>query len=183
VGFLLVVVVILNGINTENVPTGGPERDAKLQPFAVPLAESDLDGDANVAVKDGQGEFGERAACTVRGPKVLNVCELYEQGPVVLAIFPAEGDQCRTVLDQFERVKRDFPDVRFAAVGSRGDRDELKGPWTFPVGWDRDGAVASLYGLVGCPQITFARKGGKVLDTTRREMADGALAGIVRRLG
>lgn len=183
VAFLLIVVAILNGISTEGVQSGGPERGATMQPFATPLAASDLEGDANVATKDDQGEFGARAACKVRGPKILNICELYEKGPVVLAIFPAEGDQCRTVLDQFQRLAPRFPRATFAAVGSRGDRDDLKGPWRFPVGWDRDGAIASLYGLVGCPQITFARRGGKVFETTRREMSDNQIAGLVRRLG
>lgn len=185
VGFLLLVVVTLNGVNTsqeEEIPSGGPEAGAKLHPFATPLAASDLKGDANVATKDGQGEFGDRAACTVRGPKILNICELYERGPVVLAIIPAKGKQCRTVLDQFQRLAPRFPKASFAAVGARGDRKDLAGPWTFPVGWDRDGAIASLYGLVGCPQITFARRGGKVLRTTRVEMSDSEIAGLVRRL-
>ena len=183
VAFLLIVVAILNGISTEGPQTGGPDRGAKMQPFATPLAASDLKGDANVATEDDQGEFGARAACKVRGPKILNICELYERGPVVLAIFPAEGDQCRDILDQFQRLAPRFPDASFAAVGSRGDRDDLEGPWRFPVGWDPDGAIASLYGLVGCPQITFARRGGKVVQTTRREMTDNQIAGLVRRLG
>ena len=183
VAFGLIVVAILNGIESEGIQSGGPERGDAMQPFATPLAASDLEGDANVATKDGQGEFGKRAACTVRGPKVLNICELYERGPVVLTIFPAQGDQCRGVLDQFERVALRFPDVSFAAVGSRGDRDDLRGRWSFPVGWDRDGAVASLYGLVGCPQITFARRGGRVVETTRTELTDAQLAVKVRALG
>jgi hypothetical protein len=183
VAFLLIVVAILNGISTEGPQTGGPDRGSNMQPFATPLAASDLEGDANVATEDDQGEFGKRAACKVRGPEILNICELYERGPVILAIFPAEGDQCRSVLDQFQRLAPRFPKATFAAVGSRGDRDDLKGPWTFPVGWDPDGAIASLYGLVGCPQITFARRGGKVLETSRREMSDNQIAGVVRRLG
>ena len=183
--FLLIVVVILNGISTpedEEIPSGGPNRGAQMHPFATPLAASDLKGDANVATKDGQGEFGRRAACSVRGADILNICELYERGPVVLTIIPAQGEQCRSVLDQFQRVAPEFPQVSFAAVGSRGDRDDLRGRWSFPVGWDRDGAVASLYGLVGCPQITFARRGGRVVETTRVELTDEALAAKVRAL-
>lgn len=183
VAFALIVVAILNGLETEGIQSGGPERGAKLQPFATPLADSQLEGDANVATKDDQGDFGRRAACTVRGREILNVCELYERGPVVLTIFPAQGEQCRDVLDQFQRVAPQFPDVTFAAVGSRGDRDDLRGRWSFPVGWDRDGAVASLYGLVGCPQITFARRGGRVVETTRTELTDAQLAAKARALG
>ena len=185
VAFLLIVVAILNGINTsqdEEIPSGGPNRGAQMHPFATPLAASDLEGDANVAVKDGQGEFGDRAACKVRGPKILNICQLYEKKPVVLAIFPVQGEQCREILPQLDRVAQRFPYVAFAAVGSRGDRDDLETGWVFPVGWDRDGAIASLYGLVGCPQITFAHRGGKVLTTTRTEMTDADIAAQVERL-
>ena len=181
VAFLLIVVAILNGIDSEGIQSGGPERGDKVQPFATPLAESALKGDANVATKDDQGEFGERAACKVRGREILNICELYEKGPVVLAIFPTEGKQCRDVLDQFQRLAPRFPDATFAAVGSRGDRDDLRGSWRFPVGHDADGAIASLYGLVGCPQITFVKRGGAVYDTVRQELTDAALAGMVRR--
>lgn len=185
VAFLLLVVVTLNGVSTsqeEEVSSGGPKAGAKLYPFATPLATSDLKGDANIATKDGQGEFGARAACTVRGPKILNVCELYERGPLVLAIFSAEGGPCREVLDQFQRLAPQFPKVSFAGVGSLGDRKDLKGSWRFPVGWDRDGAVASRYGLVDCPQITFALKGGKVLKTTRGDLADEEIVRLVRKL-
>jgi hypothetical protein len=182
VAFLLIVLVTLNSITSPGVRSGGPKAQDEMLPFAVPLAASDLEGDANVAVKDDQGDRGKTAACKVRSAKVLNVCQLWERGPVVLALFPTDGGKCKSVLEQFERIRSDLPSVGFAAVGSRGDRDELRGSYGFPVGWDRDGAVAGLYGLVGCPQITFAHKGGKVLETTVREMTDNEIAGLARRL-
>ena len=183
VAVLLIGVVTLNSVRTEGVESGGPQTGNRLQPFAVPLAESKLDGDANVAEKAGQGELGKNPACRVRGRDILNVCQLAERGPVVLALFPSDAGRCRGVLRQFERAKRRHPDVQFAAVGSRGDRSELAGDWTFPVGFDRDGAVASVYGLVGCPQITFARKGGVVIDTVRTEVSDAKLDARIQRLG
>lgn len=172
---LLIAVVGLNAIRTERVSSGGPEAGAKLPPFAVPLAEAELVGDANVALKAGEG--AKRAACDVRGPDILNVCELAEQGPVVLALFPTEAGRCRSVARQLARMRERFPDVRFAAVGSRGNRRDLERlAAPFPVGWDRDGAVASIYGLVGCPQVTLARRGGEVVATTRTELTDDELA-------
>ena len=177
VGFLLLVLVTLNSVETGGVRGGGPETGDELVPFAVPLADApprpDRKEDANV---------DEDRACRVRGPGILNVCELYERGPVVLALFPTDGTECRAVLRQFERVAPRYPRVSFAAVGSSGDRDTLRGRWAFPVGWDRDRAVASVYGLVGCPQITFADRGGKVVETTRRALSDGELAEQVRVL-
>lgn len=182
VGFLLIVLVTVNSLRTEGVTPGGPESGSRLVPFAVPLAASKLDGDANVAARDDQGDLGKIAACKVRGRDILNICELAERGPVVFALFPSEAGRCRGVLDQFARIAPAVDGVQFAAVGSRGDRDELRGRWPFPVGYDRDGAVASVYGLVGCPQVSFARKGGKVVRTTRRTLPDEEIARLARSL-
>lgn len=176
VAFLLVVVAILNSIGSEGVSPGGPDAGDRLVPFAVPLADAPprRDDDANI---------DPQRACAVRGQGVLNICALAERGPVVFALFPTEGGRCREVLDQFARVAPRFDGVQFVAVGSRGDRDILRGrDDPFPVGFDRDGAVSSVYGLAGCPQITFARRGGDVLRTTRRPLSDSELAGIVREL-
>jgi hypothetical protein len=178
---VLLVIVVVWGFTNEGIESGGPS-EGKLMPFAVPLADSSLDGDANVATEEGQDQLGPRPACEVRGPEILNICEEWELGPVVLALFPTDADRCRAVLRQLQRIRPQFPGVRFVAVGSRGDRDNLRGNWGFPVGWDRDGAVAARYGLVGCPQVTFAKKGGVVVDTLRREVADGSLAGKVREI-
>lgn len=175
VAFLLVVLVTINSIGTEGVESGGPGGGGQLVPFAVPLASAAPRDDDDANVDPGR-------ACEVRGPGILNICEQQERGPVVLALFPTEAARCRSVMEQFERVAPKLPRVRFVAVGSEGDRDELGGPWSFPVGWDRDRAVASIYGLVGCPQVTFARRGGKVVETTRRALSDDELLGIARRL-
>ncbi len=180
---LLLAVVTLNSITSDGVRTGGPKAGKRLAPFAVPLAASSMKGDANVASKADQGPLGDTPACRVRGPEILNVCQLAETGPVVLALFPTDAARCRGVLRQFERLHARHPRVRFAAVGSRGDRGELRGDWSFPVGYDRDGAVASVYGLVGCPQITFARQGGAVVETVNAELTDAKLEARLRRLG
>jgi len=132
-----------------------------MHPFAVPLALSDLDGDANVALKRGQGGAGARPACEVRGPRVLNVCQLWERGPVALAFFAIRSGRCVDQLDTLERLRRAYPDIEFAAVAIKGDRDDLRRMirghgWRFPVGYDRDGALANLYGVAVCPHITYA---------------------------
>jgi len=176
VAFLLIAVAVLNSIGSQGVSPGGPDQGDRLAPFAVPLANARPRADDDANVEQGR-------ACRVRGRGILNICQLAERGPVVLALVPTEGGRCRAVLDQFARVAPRVDGVTFAAVGSRGDRKILRGrSYPFPVGWDRDGAVASVYGLVGCPQITFARRGGAVVRTTRRELTDSELERFARDL-
>jgi hypothetical protein len=175
VAFLLLVWVTLNSITSEGVQPGGPEREGRLVWFAVPEHDAPPreDEDANV---------DQDSVCRVRGQGILNLCEISREKPVALALFPSDAERCRRVMRQFQRLAPQFPDVEFVAVGSRGDREDLDGRWEFPVGWDKDGAVASIYGLVGCPQVSYAHRGGRVLRTTRRELSDRAMADLVRRL-
>ena len=105
-------------------------------------------------------------ACTERGPQILNICELYEQGPVVLALF-VDGGSCPDVLGDMQALRASFPGVRFAAVAIKGDTAGVRKlirsrGLTFPVGLDRDGALAALYKVATCPQVTFVEPGGVV---------------------
>lgn len=180
---LVGVTIMLNAVGGSDATPGGPGPGAQMPAFATPTAEGTLEGDANLATEKTAGtEAGPRPACEVRRPDVVNICELYERGPVVLAIFPADAKRCRAVLRQFDRVRGAFAGrVGFVAVGSRGERKDLRGHG-FPVGWDHDGAIATVYGLAGCPQITFARQGGRVRETTHRELTDAELRARVKAL-
>ncbi|MBI5104773.1 MAG: TlpA family protein disulfide reductase [Solirubrobacterales bacterium] len=187
VGVLLVAVVLLNGIGSSGTGSKGIPAGKRMPPFAAPLATASLEGDVNVQTGKDDESAGARPACRVRGRDVLNVCALWERGPVVLAFLATRGDRCVRELDVVERVRRRFPGVQFAAVAVRGDRERLRRliaarGWGFPVGYDRDGALANLYGVAVCPQITFARRGGKVVETTFGELSESELAAEVRRV-
>jgi peroxiredoxin len=162
--------------------------DRPLPPFAAPLALSDLEGDANVARRADQGSAGKRPACEVRGPDILNSCQLAERGPVVLTFYAGRaGKACRRQLDVVERVRGDFAGVQFAAVAIRGDREDLRKlirerRWRFPVGYDRDGQVSNLYRVAGCPTTTLAYPGGIVMHTYLGLLDDRRLRAAVRRL-
>jgi hypothetical protein len=166
---LLLLILVLLAINiVVSKPSGlrGIEPGHRLPPFAVPLAVGDVKGDANVATRADQGAAGRVPACTVRGPHILNVCQLYEQGPVVLALF-VDGGSCPDILSDMQALAPSFPGVRFAAVAIKGNRDQLRQlvrsrHLSLPVGIDSDGALAALYQLVSCPQVTFAYPGGVV---------------------
>jgi hypothetical protein len=178
VGLAILAYITLNTLRTEGTGSRGVAEGARLPPFAVPLAVSSLEGDANV---------DPERACRVRGPDVLNVCQLAEQGPVVLAFFAADVERCVRQVDVLERLRPRHPDVRFAAVAIRGPRDDARERvadrgWELPVGWDRDGAVANLYAVAVCPTITFAERGGRVDGTALGETDEAAVEGRVREL-
>jgi hypothetical protein len=103
----------------------------------------------------------------VRGAGVLNVCELYKRGPVVLALFVDAGS-CPAVLADLEALAREFPGVSFAAIAIKGERGSLRrliherGLTNVAVGFDSDGILASMYRLASCPQLTFVLPGGAV---------------------
>jgi hypothetical protein len=124
----------------------------------VPLATGNVKGDANVSTT------GVAPACTVRGPEILNICQQYERGPVVLALFVDAGG-CADVLDDMQALSASYPRVRFAGVAIRGDRGSVRDLLTshgigFPVGIDDQGDLAALYKLATCPQVTFIERGG-----------------------
>ncbi|MBA3329232.1 MAG: hypothetical protein H0T43_13120 [Solirubrobacterales bacterium] len=168
---LAVVYVTLNGIRTESPGARGLDPGEGLPPFAVPLVLSDLEGDANVATGAGQGEAGGRPACGVRGPEILNICQLAERGPVVLAFLATRGGDCANTIDSLRGIAGRHPGVQVAVVAIRGDRGELRDlvrsrGWDFPVGHDRDGVLANFYGVSVCPQITYARWRGRAQSTS-----------------
>ena len=80
-----------------------------------------------------------------------------------------------------------FRGVQMAALAIRGSRDDLRTlvrrhRWPFPVGHDRDGAVANLYGVAVCPEITFAYAGGIVQGTSIGQLTVSKLRARLRRL-
>jgi AhpC/TSA family len=169
VGLLALVIVALITINTiVTKPNGarGLAPGERMPPFAVPLALGAMVGDADTARNGDEGAAGRVPACRERGPQILNVCQLYEQGPVLLALF-VDGGSCPAVLSDMQALARSFPGVRLAAVAIKGARASVrklisKRGLTFPVGLDSDGALAALYKVATCPQLTFAYPGGEV---------------------
>jgi hypothetical protein len=97
--------ITVNTIRSEGPGSRGLKAGTRVPPFAAPLALSNLKGDVNIARKANSGSAGKVPACSVRRPDVLNVCELYERGPVVLAFFATRGKQCTRELDVVERVR------------------------------------------------------------------------------
>ena len=182
---LLLLTTIRQG--TDRGARGVPAGEI-MPPFAVPTVLGQIDADANIAKHADEGQAGKRAACTVRGPDILNGCALREAGPVVLAFFAIRSRECIAQLDAMQRVRTQLPGVQLAAIAIRGDRGDLRKlvrrhGWSFPVGYDRDGALSNAYHVQVCPQLTFARRGGRVMETTFGTLAPAELVAKARRLG
>jgi hypothetical protein len=191
VGAAAVVLVLVLLVSTITKGTGRGARGVPpgevMPAFAVPIATSNLDGDANIAQRAGEGQAGARPACSVRGPDILNGCALREAGPVVLAFFTVRNRECVAEIDAMQAARARLPGVQLAAIAIRGDRGDLRDVvrrhgWTFPVGYDRDGALANAYHVQVCPQLTFARRGGRVMETTFGALAPSELVTKGRRL-
>jgi hypothetical protein len=185
---LAIAYITLNTIRTDAPGSRGLEPGDPLPPFAAPLALSSLDGDANLATKPNQGGQGDRPACEVRGRDILNSCQLAERGPVVLAFVAARSEQCDRQVDVLDRLRADYPDVSFAAVAIRGDRDDLRRTirrrgWSLPVAWDRDGGVANAFAVAICPTVTFAYAGGEVEGTSLALIDGVALRSRLEKIG
>jgi hypothetical protein len=165
-GLLILVLITINTALTKPHGLTGIPSGQQVPPFAVPLAQGNLKGAADVATRPNEGAAGRVPACKLRGSQILNVCQLYEQGPVVLALFIGTGS-CARVLGDMQGLVASFPGVRFAALAIKGDRTQLRRflrsrAVTFPVGVDEDGRLAQRYSFATCPQVTFAYPGGVV---------------------
>jgi hypothetical protein len=188
VAFLAVVAyVTLNTIATEGTGARGLSAGTTLPPFAAPLATSRLEGDANVATRAGQGQAGSRPACEVRGPDVVNSCELAERGPVVLAFLAEPVQDCREQVDVIDRLARRFDDVAFAVVAAKGDREALRERiaregWRVPVAHDPDAAVWNAYAVGACPMVTLAGSDGRVVESLVGRRDERELAERIERL-
>jgi hypothetical protein len=169
-GLLMVLIVVLIAINTvltKSHIARGIEPGKRIPPFALPLATGTVKGDADVATHANSGAAGRTPACAERGAGILNVCELYERGPVVLALFVDAGS-CPAVLSDMQALAPRFSGVAFAGVAIKGERGPLRkliagrALTSVQVGFDGDGVLAGLYKLLSCPQVTLVLPGGVV---------------------
>jgi hypothetical protein len=161
--------IALNTLRTDAPGSRGPRPGEHLPPFAMPLAlSSGPEFDANIARRAGDG--ARRAACDVRGPQILNSCELAERGPVVLAFFATGNRRCVRQVDVLDRLAPHLAGISFAAIAIKAKRSQAaavvrRQHWRLPVGYDHDAAVTNLYAVAICPLVTFARRGGEVAET------------------
>lgn len=187
----IVVVALVNGVPGGGGTLGLDEQEERwpLPEFAVPVAAGSLEGDANVAQDDcstGEVPCPEDArrtpACRVRTPGAIRVCDLFERPAVLSFWFSKGGEECVVQQDIVSRVYSRYRGrVGFLSLDIRDDRDAVRElirqrGWKMPVGYDRDGAVASLYRVGACPTFAYVYPGGTLESASIGELSAGELS-------
>jgi len=200
VGLFFVAIVAVALIH--GVPGGGGTLGLDKQPprwalpeFAVPAAAGKLEGDANIAQDDcSAGELPcppdsrRSPACRVRTHGAIRVCDLFDRPSVISFWFSKGGGDC---VDQQDVVSQVYPRYRgrvnFLSLDIRDDRETVRGlihdrRWRMPVGYDRDGAVAGLYRVGGCPTFAYVYPGGTLEGASIGNLDVSGLSERVERL-
>jgi hypothetical protein len=201
VGLLFLAVIVVATVNTLGGGGGGgtlgldrlPAR-WPLPEFAVPEGSGKLEGDANVAQDDCETseipcpEDARRTpACRIETEGAIRVCDLFDR-PLVISFWFSKGSGCAEQQDVVERAYRRYGErVAFLSLDIRDDRETLRDlidrhRWTMPVGYDRDGAVASLYGVGGCPTFAYVYPGGTLQDASIGDLTAIQLGERIDRL-
>jgi hypothetical protein len=201
VGLIFLAVIVVATVNTIGGGTGGETLGLDKLParwplpeFAVPEGAGQLEGDANVAQDDCETsslpcpEDSRRTpACRIGTAEAIRVCDLFDR-PLVISFWFTKGDGCAEQQDVVERLYRRYRGrVGFLSLDIRDDRDTLRElirrhGWTMPVGYDRDGALASLYGVGGCPTFAYVYPGGTLQGAGIGDLTSGQLGERVERL-
>lgn len=200
VGLIFAVVIVIATLNTlggnEEETLGLDKMEARwpLPEFAVPRADGPLEGDANVAQDDCEAprtpcpqSARRRPACRIATPGAIRVCDYFDR-PLVISFWFSRGGNCVEQQDVVNRVDRRYGEgVSFLSLDIRDDRDTIRElirqhGWEMPVGYDRDGAVGSLYRVGGCPTFAYVYPGGTLQDASIGELTPAQLEARVDRL-
>jgi hypothetical protein len=181
---ILIVVVGVNSLPNAGEGLKGPRPGTLMPAFAAPLATGTADADVNI--KANKKQPGKTLACAVHVRSALNGCDL-RRSPSVLVFAGTRGANCLPGFDRVERVRADFPRVRFAGILIRMGRSDaaktIRGRgWRFPIAFDRDGQLTNVYGIGVCPATVFAKKGGRVVTTKLGTLTDAQLKATIRRI-
>jgi hypothetical protein len=201
VGLIFLAVIVVATVNTLDGGGGGqtlgldrfPAR-WPLPEFAVPAGAGQLEGDANVAQDDCEAaelpcpEDAQRSpACRIGTRGAIRVCDFFDR-PLVISFWFTKGDGCAEQQDVVEAVYQRYRErVGFLSLDIRDSRDTLRElirqhDWTMPVGFDRDGAVGSLYGVGGCPTFAYVYPGGTLQDASIGDLTAAELSDRIDRL-
>jgi hypothetical protein len=199
VGLIFAAIIVVAFIHTIRHHEGTLGLDARparwpLPEFAVPLAAGRLEGDANLSQDDCStsqlpcpSSARRTPACQVRVPESIRVCDLFDR-PSVISFWFTRGGGC---VDQQDVVDSAYARYRgrvnFLSLDVRDDRDTVRAlirerGWRMPVGYDRDGAVAELYRVGGCPTFAYVYPGGTLQRASIGDLDAAQLGERIRSL-
>jgi hypothetical protein len=201
VGLIFLAVIVVALIRTVGGGSGEGTLGLDQQPprwplpeFAVPAAAGQLEGDANVAQDDCESaavpcpeDTRRTPACRIATPGAIRVCDLFDL-PLVISFWFTKGGNCTNQQDVVDAVYRRYRGrVNFLSLDVRDDRGTVRDlvrqhGWRLPVGYDRDGAVASLYKVGGCPTFAYVYPGGTLESAGIGDLTAAQLAARVERL-
>jgi hypothetical protein len=195
----VIAIALVHTLGRENQGTLGLDQLSPrwaLPEFAVPRAAGPLEGDANVAQDDcetSQAPCPEGArrtpACDIGTPGAIRICDFFGRPLVISFWFSGQGGGCVAQQDVVDRAYARYRGrVGFLSLNVRDDRNSVRESirshgWQMPVGYDRDGAVAGLYRVGGCPTFAFAYPGGTLqgssIELTEAQL-DARVEGLLR---
>ena len=175
IGLVLVVALsVYLFVDHRGSSTTGVTAGHRLHWFAAPLASSDLRGAANLRPP---------CALSAHDPRALNLCIDAGRGPIVLSLFVLGGGACERQVDALQTLSKRFSgsSVQFLAVALKASHAATAKAvrahhWTIPVAYDEDGRVGEQYGVVACPMVELAGRGGVVVDRLIGNRWDNAAA-------
>lgn len=194
---ILIALATLHTLNGGGEDTLGLDKQPARWPlpeFAVPAAAGSLEGDANIY----QDDCGSSSLpCTEDPPRVpacqittagaIRVCDLFDR-PLVLSFWFGTESGCERQQDVVSTVAARYRGrVNFLSLDVRDSRGSVRElvrerGWGMPVGFDRDGAVAALYRVGGCPTFAYAYPGGTLESASIGELGVGGLSHHVEEL-
>jgi hypothetical protein len=194
---ILIALATLHTLSGGGEDTLGLDKQPSRWPlpeFAVPAAASELEGDANIYQDDcGSSslpcsEDPQRVpACQIATRGAIRVCDFFGR-PLVISFWFGTDSGCERQQDVVSTVAARYRgQVNFLSLDVRDSRGSVRElvrerGWGMPVGFDRDGAVAALYRVGGCPTFAYVYPGGTLQDATIGELGVGGLSHHVGEL-
>lgn len=182
---LLTIAVIVSLVTLFNGarPVGSENLVGLALPdFAAPLASGTQNADANVYTPAQAQAAKSTAACDVDIPGAFNSCDDLK-GESIVIFWNTTKSECAGQVAQLNQFVQKNPNVSAVAVAfdqsESSVREFVKSKaWKIPVAIDRDGAVAGLYAVAGCPSTFFAEN-GEITGVKLGKLTDAQLeAGI-----
>lgn len=173
----IAVINILASQESNTVGLGDYGIGEKVEPFAIPDIASGLDGDANIDPEQ---------ACSVAVDGAIRVCDYFRKPLVISFWFTRGAGRCVEVQDAFDRVAREYrgrlATLSINVLDERERVEEIADQrgWEMTVGHDRDGAVANLFRVGGCPTFLFVAPGGTLVRAEAGETDYRRLSAQVR---